>query len=523
MRLHSTSLFLALLLSGPVAHPSPAAEYDVTRFGAVGDNLTLNTRAIQRAIDACATGGGGIVRIPAGTFRTGTIVLRSQVTLYLEPGAVLVGSTQLQDYPSHIPGYRSYADNYTERSLIYAEKAEGIAIRGSGVIDGQGKAFAGPYKARPYLVRFIECRHVTVEGVTFRDSPMWIQHYLACEDVVIHAIRVHSKANRNNDGIDIDSCCRVRISDCEISSGDDAIVLKATSGRPCRDVTITNCVLSSDCNAIKLGTESNGGFQNIVISNCAISDTRLSGLALEEVDGGTLERLIATNLVMDGVGCPIFVRLGNRARPYKPDEPKPKVGALRDVLISKVVAVARDYTGCSITGIPGHRVENVILRDIRVHFPGGGGPAHVTRSIPENEAKYPEHTMFGVLPAYGLFLRHVRNLTLENVQLELDGADARPALVAWDAEGLVMDGVSAAAPTGNSPLLWFSSLSAARIRDCLAPEGVGVFLKLDGSRCADIVLTENDLRRAAKPLLAGPDVPKDAVLLMDNLLPPENR
>ena len=161
-----------------------------------------------------------------------------------------------------------------------------------------------------------------------RDSPMWVQHYLDCEGVSIRDVTVRSRVNHNNDGIDIDGCRRVRISDCDIWSGDDAIVLKSTFAGPCRDVTVTNCVISSNCNALKLGTESNGGFENIVMSNCTIYDNRLAGIALEMVDGGTLDRVIVSNIVMNKVGAPIFMRLGNRARPYTENGPRPGMGQL---------------------------------------------------------------------------------------------------------------------------------------------------------------------------------------------------
>ena len=176
-----------LVPSGVFDAPGPGrgpACFDVYDFGAKGDGETLDTPSIQAAVDACAERGGGTVRLRGGTFLSGTIRLRSRVTLFIDAGAVLLGSTDLDDYPSKVPAFRSFTDTYTERSLIYAEKAEGIAIRGRGVIDGQGRAFRGPFKKRPYLVRVIECRNVRVEGVTFRNAAMWVQHYLACEDVV---------------------------------------------------------------------------------------------------------------------------------------------------------------------------------------------------------------------------------------------------------------------------------------------------------------------------------------------------
>ncbi|MGB2806329.1 MAG: glycoside hydrolase family 28 protein, partial [Sedimentisphaerales bacterium] len=308
--------------------------YDVRDYGAKPDGKTLSTKSIQKAIDECAKQGGGTVYFPPGTFLSGTIYMKSNVTLRLDTGSTLLGSKNLKDYPPTVQAFRSYTDNYTDKSLIYGEKLQRIAITGNGTIDGQGAAFKGPYKVRPYMIRIIQCQNVLVKDVTIQNSPMWVQHYLACDDVRIDGITVRSHVNGNNDGIDIDSCHRVIISNCNVDSQDDAIVLKSTSARSCRNVTVSNCVLRSTCNALKMGTESNGGFQNIVITGCSIYDTHLAGIALEIVDGGTMDRVVISNIAMNGVGAPIFLRLGNRARPFKKDMEKPKIGVMRNVTIS---------------------------------------------------------------------------------------------------------------------------------------------------------------------------------------------
>ncbi len=430
----------ALLLA---AIPLAAAvrDTDVTDFGAVGDGATLNTKALQSAIDACAKRGGGTVRLPAGRFLSGTLSLKSGVHLHLDAGAVLLGSTRLDDYPVTPGGFRSYVDTYTDKSLLYAENAENIGIGGAGCIDGQGKSFHGPYKVRPYLMRLISCRGAEVRDVTIRNSPMWVQHYLNCEDVHIQGITVNSHVNVNNDGIDIDGCRRVRISDCNISSGDDAIVLKATADVVCRDVVVSNCVLSSDCNALKLGTESNGGFENIAFSNCTIYDTRLAGIALEMVDGGPLDGVSVNNIVMRGVGTPIFMRLGNRARPYREGDPRPGMGTFRNVQITNVQAVGAGNTGCAIAGLPGGRIEDVTIENIRIEFAGGGTDEDARRSVPENPDKYPEHSMFGRLPAYGFYVRHARGIRFRNLRLTTLKSDARPAVVKDDVEDVPVEAV----------------------------------------------------------------------------------
>lgn len=409
-------------------------------FGAAGDGTRLDTKPLQAAIDAAARAGGGTVLLPRGRYLSGTLFLKSHVTLHLAPGAVLLGSANLNDYPITVPKLRSYTDNYTDKSLLYGEDLENVAIEGSGILDGQGKSFAGPYKVRPYMLRLIGCRRVSVSAVAFRNSPMWVQHYMACEDVAIRGISVHSRVNANNDGIDIDGCDRVRISDCDISSGDDAIVLKSTLARSAKNVVITNCVLSTHCNALKLGTESNGGFENIMVSNCTIYDTRLSGIALEAVDGGTLDRVQFSNITMDGVGAPVFLRLGDRARPFEPGGPRQPIGKLRNVIIRDVQAVRASRTGCAIAGLPGHPIEDVTLDNIRLEFEGGGKPSHTAGAVPENADKYPEHHMFGTLPAYGFYCRHVRRIQFRNVQVKSVQPEERPRLVTDDVEGLLVSG-----------------------------------------------------------------------------------
>lgn len=410
--------------------------FDVRAFGATGDGVVLDTPALQATIDACNEGGGGTVVVPAGRYLTGTLTLKNGVTIELSKGAVLAGSTKLEHYPRHKAGFASYTDNYTVCSLIYAENARDIAVRGEGAIDGQGAAFSGEYKQRPYLLHFVTCEGVTLDGITLRDGAMWTVHVLACNRVAIQDVTIRSRCNKNNDGLDIDSSSNVRVSDCDISSGDDAIVFKSTSARPCVNATVSNCVLSSACNALKMGTESNGGFQNIAIANCAIYDTRLSGIALEVVDGGVMDGIAISNIAMCDVGGPIFIRLGDRGRPYQDGLDRPGVGRLRNVSISHVLATGADITGCSITGLPEHPVEGIALSDIRIEFAGGGTAEDAARVPDELPDKYPEYKMFGKLPAYGFFIRHADDVRLLDVSVTTQASDARPPLVNADCRRL---------------------------------------------------------------------------------------
>lgn len=439
--------------------------YNVRDYGAIPDGKTLCTTSIQKAIDTCSQSGGGTVYLPPGSFLSGTIYFKTGVTLRLAAGCTLLGSNNLKDYPPTVQAFRSYTDNYTDKSLIYGENVDNIAITGLGTINGQGASFEGPYKVRPYMIRFIQCKNVTVKDVTIKDSPMWVQHYLACDDVRITGITVRSLVNHNNDGIDIDSCRRVVISDCNIESGDDAIVLKSTSARICRDVAVSNCILSSRCNALKMGTESNGGFQNIVITGCSIYDTRLAGVALEIVDGGTMDCVVVSNITMNKVGAPIFMRLGNRARPFKNKMEKPGIGVMRNITISNIEVTGANPTGCAISGLPEAKIENVTLSNLRLSFEGGGTKADAEREIPEKTADYPEYSMFGKLSAYGLYCRHIKGLKLFNVQLQLEKPDQRHAVVLNDVENVLIDFLDAPLSPDTGKMIRFIDVKDVFIRD----------------------------------------------------------
>ncbi|MFC1634444.1 glycoside hydrolase family 28 protein [Planctomycetota bacterium] len=511
------SMSVVCLLASGLANAAEVL-YDVRDYGAKADGKTLCTTSIQKAIDACSKSGGGTVYLPPGTFLSGTIYMKTGVTLKLDPACTLLGSKNLKDYPPTIQAFRSYTDNYTDKSLIYAEKAERIAITGGGTIDGQGASFKGPYKVRPYMIRFIQCRNVTVKDVTLKNSPMWVQHYLACDDVRVTGVTVRSLVNHNNDGINIDSCHRVVISNCNIVSGDDAIVLKSTSARVCRDVAVSNCVLSTRCNALKMGTESNGGFENIVMTGCAIYDTRLAGVALEIVDGGTMDRVVVSNITMKGVGAPIFLRLGNRARLFKKNMAKPDIGAMRNITISNIEATGANPTGCAIAGLPEAAIENVTLSNLRLSFEGGGTKIDAARPIAEEPTAYPEYKMFGKLPAYGLYCRHIKGLKLLNVQLQWDQPDRRHALVLDDVEDALIDDLDAPGLSGAESVVRLTDTRGIFVRGCRPKSGTDLFLKLDGGRSKRIVLTGNDFDGAEKIVERASEVPKKAVSEIANLV-----
>lgn len=436
-----------------------AADFPVSRYGAVGDGVTLNTVAMQRAIDACAAAGGGRVVIGEGTFLSGTLVLKSHVELHLREGALLLGSTNPEHYPEMTTPYRFYGDEWVKQSLIFAYDLEDIALSGEGVIDGQGAAFQvstkkkpDRYRNRPYLIRFTQCRRVRVSGLTLQNSAMWMQHYLACDDVSITGIKVFNHCNQNNDMIDIDGCHRVEISACTGDTDDDGLTLKSTSPRACEDIRIWDCTFSSHCNAIKMGTESTGGFRNISITNCVIKPSSvtdviyglpegISGISLELVDGGVMEDIHISDVVMDGPEVPLFIRLGNRARPYMERVGTPEVGSVQNITIRNVETRNAGTTGSSVTGIPGHPVRNITLEGLKLHFRGGVEATDTGYPIPELEWLYPEATMFGTLPASLFYLRHLEGIQISDVQIVFAEPDGRSHVVTEDVKGFTHAGL----------------------------------------------------------------------------------
>ncbi|MEI7524540.1 MAG: glycosyl hydrolase family 28 protein [Mariniphaga sp.] len=512
-----------------------AKEYNITSFGAKSDTSILSTSAIQSAIDQCNKDNGGKVIIPSGAYRSGTIYLKSNVTLYLEKGATLYGSTQLSDYPENFPDYTFFRKGEVKRALIYAENCSDIAIEGEGIINGQGEAFwiakgskADSYGLRPYLIWMIQCRNIRTEGVKLRNSALWMQHYLACDQVYIHNIDVFNHCNKNNDMIDIDGCHDVRISDIVGDSDDDGITLKSTSGRGNENIVITNCVLSSHCNALKMGTESNTGFKNVAISNIVIRPSKVTdnsiegtpkghtGIALEEVDGGILDGIVISNLRIDGPNCPIFIRLGNRNRPYFNDQKIENNSVLQNVSITNVIATGASMTGCSITGTASSPVRNITLSHIMLEFEGGGTRGDLEREIPEMDKSYPEADMFDILPSYGLFIRHGENIQISNIQLKTKSADMRPALMVSDVNDSNFENLSFSGNSNNTSDIFLEKSRGITISKCSVLGGSNSLVNFKGNSNARITLLNNDLTNVKLLYPPGQNL-KNGILEIGNL------
>ena len=443
-------LFLAVI---PFAH-AYGVDCDITSYGAKADGVTVSTKAIQKAIDESSVNGGRVI-VPAGDFVTGTLFLKDNTTLVLKKNARLLGSKNLIDYPKTTVGFRFFGDTWVYQSLIIAHGVNNITIEGEGIIDGQGAAFpvttkAKPdrYRNRPYLFWIADCKNVTVRNIELRSSAMWLQSYIRCEKIRIDGIRVFNHANKNNDLMDIDGCKDVVITNVVGDADDDGITFKSTTDRISENIVVSNCILSSHCNAIKFGTESTAGFRNVTITNCVIRKSAaegaktgfpegICGIALEIVDGGIMENINISNIVIDGPRVPLFVRLGNRARKHYDEAPQPLVGAISNINISGITGYASSPIGCSITGVSKGKIEGISLSNCRFVCPGGIVENMDDVIIKELEELYPESTMFGTLPSYGLYVRHVNGINLDNIVFDLKHTDSRPAIVCDDVTGNV--------------------------------------------------------------------------------------
>ena len=451
--------FILLTICGFLFLRLSAKDYPASLFNIYSDGITLNTRSIQFAIDYINKQGGGRLVFDVGRFLTGSIHLKSGTTIHLKEGAVLLGSLNPFDY-----------DRKIFTALVFAYDVENIGITGPGVIDGQGREVARNVAAnvhkglikdafrndrpeveiRPKLVYFRNCTNAVIRGITLKNAAAWVQTYDQCKNLIIDSITVDSKAFWNNDGIDIVDCDSVSISNSYIDSDDDGICLKSHDpSKVNQNIVIKNCTIRSSANAIKFGTASLGGFRNVRISNIKIFDTYRSAIALEAVDGGFIEQVTVDSLKAYNTGNALFLRIGERVAGKK--------GRLENIQLSNIyVEVAatkpdagyeyegpiedmpRNISPASIVGMPDAQISNLSLKNIEIKHPGGGNAMFAEVSlenldkVPENPATYPEFSKFKELPAWGLYVRHAKGLTVSNLILTCANKDYRPAIVLDD-------------------------------------------------------------------------------------------
>jgi polygalacturonase len=446
---------------------APAREkFDVAAFGAKGDGTTNDTAAINRAIEAAAAAQGAVVQFPAGSYLAFSIHLKSNVSLLLGPGAAIVAAETPPsgnfgyDAPELNPWdkYQDFGHSHWHNSLIWGEGLSNVSILGPGLIWGKGLSRgSGDTALAPGVgnksISLKNCRNVTLRDISILHGGHFAILATGVDNLTIDNLLVDT----NRDGIDVDCCRNVRISNCSVNSPwDDAICLKSSYGlgfaRSTENVTIANCYVTGGYEEgtlldasykrmagngkaprngrIKLGTESNGGFRNVTITNCAVEDCR--GIALETVDGGTLEDVCISNISMREItDVPFFVRLGSRMRG---PEGVP-VGRLRRALVSNiVVSVSNPKQAGLISGIPGHQVEDIRFSDIQLLVPGGATKEEATVEPPEVETGYPDPNRFGPMPAHGFFVRHVKGIEMRDVEIRCLEEDSRPAFVLEDVE-----------------------------------------------------------------------------------------
>ena len=439
--------------------------HQASSFGIKSDGVTLNTRSIQAAIDYIGSHGGGVLEISVGRYLTGSIHLKSNVELRLLEGAVLVGSTNPYDYDM-VEG------NY---GLLLAKGQKNISVKGKGVIDGRGFDCALNFlnqvhlgflddttkydrvTKRPKLIYFRECENVVIEGINLRNSAEWTLVTDQCENLTISGILMDSKNYWNNDGLDIVDCRHVLIKDSFIDASDDAICFKSHSAEHlCEDIEVRNCVARSSASGFKFGTVSRGGFKNIRIINNKVYDTHRSAITIQSVDGGEIENILVDNLEAVNTSNAIYLCTGIRWN-------NGKMGYLRNITLSNIKVevplgkadagysyegpiedLPRNTSPSGIVGIPDIPIENVILKNVEIIYPGGGNKNYAYRgtspeeldSIPEMIDVYPEFSQFKELPSWGLFIRHAKGITLDNVRLVAEAKDYRPAIVADDVQGV---------------------------------------------------------------------------------------
>ncbi|MBR2930800.1 MAG: hypothetical protein IKC32_06180 [Clostridia bacterium] len=465
--------------------------FNVNDYGAVADGVTLNSKAVQAAVDACALAGGGTVLFGEGDYVLATVFMKSGVTVEIPKGTRLLGSLDFYDYAPDekvdYPLYQDVSHSYFNCSMFVARGCENIAFTGGGVIDMRSvwdeDNVRNIVNRGPKTISLLSCKQVTVCNLEIYNSTDLAVYFTDCEEVEVYGLKMRVYI----DGVSPDNSKNVRIHDCEIEAGDDAIVFKSSYNLNrvdvCRNIHVWNCKLRSRCSSIKFGTETNGGFENILIENIMITDTRITGIAIESVDGAIIDGVTIRNVTMENVNAPLFIHIGKRMRGPEGRE----IGRIRNVTIENVIArgpyheyeIIETYyrtfkmqdhiqypwvflgmmnpknqfernpdfdtlklnryvdwqmtsNCCGLEGIP---LENITLRNF--HLSLDGGCQSFDPDVPDGHGGYPEVYVYGkILPAKGIYFRHIDGLTLENITVDTERPDVREPLVFSDIKNL---------------------------------------------------------------------------------------
>ncbi len=493
---------------------APDAVFNIRDFGATGVKDDLAQEAIQAAVDACAAAGGGTVLVPPGDYTSGTIHLRSHVRLCVEAGATV--------YSLHDKS------RFDKDALLYGEDLVGVTIEGRGVFDGEAgyarrlkgdheddfirpnqvemealglpllRSFPKPDQTGK-MVLLVRCTDVRISGVSFLNSPSWTIHPVACERLVIDGVFIYSSLKDGvwADGIDPDGCKDVRISNCTIETGDDALVFYSMDwfgpARPCENITVTNCRLSSASSAVKFCDGNIGGIRNVTIDNCVITGSN-RGIAFMTFDGGAVENVVLSNLTIEtvrhewfwwGDGEPFHFNIKKRSEVHAswPKDKDRPAGAIRNIKIQNVIA--RGYGSSICNGHPDSWLDDISFENVKLTV------AH------DLDAPYDK-------AVHGLVFKQARNLRIRDVEVvwETPGsAKWESGLAFEEVQGLTLDGVTAVQAPGaaSAPAVFLHQVADALIRDCRAAEGTGTFLLFSGEGTKNILLERNDFRKARLP------------------------
>lgn len=480
----------------------------VRAFGALGDGVARDTAAIQAAIDACHARGGGTVLVPAGTYLTGALTMRSNITLHLDAGATLLGSEDPDDYPV-ISSRWEGAEQPTHAPLIGGRGLQNVAVVGRGTVDGRGavwwlrfrsRALAHP---RPRLIAFDDCRNLLISGITALNSPSWTINPVRCAVVNIHHVTIVNPADSpNTDGINPDSCSDVHIADCYISVGDDCITIKSGTEHerperlaPCQNITITNCTMANGHGGVVIGSEMSGDVRNVVIANCVFVGTdRGIRFKSRRGRGGTVEDVRVTNVVMTDVLCPLTMNLyyacgawgdtgisDKRPRPVSARTPR-----FRRISISHMSASGARTAAGFLYGLAEMPLEDIALEDVRISMAAGGEPG------------YPDMADdLELMQAAGLVICNVRGLRLHRVEVR---EQRGPAVRISNASEVDLSGCGTPTPDPEAPVLLLRDVDGGFIHGCKAAPGTNVFAQLEGPATRDVVLAGNHLLRARQPV-----------------------
>lgn len=514
--------------------------FNVCKYGAVGDGQTLNTEAFRQALEACEQAGGGTVFVPAGTFLTGAIHLRSFMTLHIDSGATLLFSTNPDDYPTVKTRWTGY-ECYGYSPLLFGTGLTNVTIEGGGIVDGQGSAWWEGYREckagrrpstlrelemkelnrqvsgtpsnvvewdtqylRPPLLQLLDCTNVRIEGITLQNSPFWNTHLVYCDNVTVHGINIKNPSDTpNGDGMDIDSCRYVRVSDCQFDVGDDCLCLKSgidedgrRVGIPTENIAITNCTMRAGHGGVVMGSETAGGIRHVVISNCVFIGTdRGVRLKSNRARGGTIEEIQIDNVFMKSVLCPFAINTFYKhgIDPTKPHitspEPQPITEAtplFKNIRLSHITAMDVKGAAGFLYGLPEMPIEGVVMDHVHIE----------TTTDPEEQGGEPDMVMEElVMAGKGMYCKYVKGLEMHHVRIETREGSA---LYVENGEDVEVLGFKTKRPHGGTPIIHLNNTREVNVHGCTAVKGTELFAQVEGAESADVLFWGNELVKAAE-------------------------